>query len=862
MTGLRLFAGRCGSDMPAPVGLETKPPQGASGVWRDLLAVMVLLALAALLFRRHIAGQATYIGNPDRLCSHLKILKFHADGLARGRLDAWSDYEMMGYDSFAMPYTFPNILTYLTTWLGTERLYATAGYISACLLALAGACAYAFLRALTGTRRASLVGAILYQFSALSIQKVSQNDMSFAVLAWIPLMALVVLRTGRERPAWRFVQLAVLVFVLLHFMFLQKAAYALLFTGCYALYRSIATRDWRPVVVCAAAILVGVTAAFPRVWEVTTAMNQYSRQVPGVNLRSFQAVYRYQHILPCDVLRWFDDTLFGRYPSESGTTMWNNINLTEGFLLYTSSFVPFLVLLGLFRYRQRWLPLPVAGHQDTRFFFWFFAFGVAVLTIKPVHYLIYLLFLRIDFTHARILVAAVLPLAALVTLLLAGLEPPGLRHLSRRQLAAVGVASAVLAIGAVLGVEAAAHPWKGRWYPLSGWDIPHAPDLPIPIPPTAVQRLRVLPTEFKPLMHEQAVVRVIASGAIVLLLLATLRLARRKPILSGVVYGALVLALPIQAVLLADRKVNGPQTSAPAAAFRDGNNYRGGRDEFATPPEEQCQALARRLELDQYRCVLLRDPTTPWGFPGGHVPEFWRARAVDGYYGLGVPARLAALPWPEGVGLRTMDFPDGRLPWPLLGLLNVKHALVADRALVVNRKADPNTACIVTNPARVVPRCFFARSVQPAGSARDAAQLLFATNKVADVCACSLVEGLAEPQVFAGGDDLCLEGHGDRLTLTFAAADSDRFLVVNELYYPGWQATVDGRLEPIYPSNAVMRGIPVPAGATTVVLTFVPFVRTLGAMLCYGAGLILLAAGALLFRHAATRGAGSLAAVA
>ena len=64
----------------------------------------------------------------DRLCSHLKILKFQADGIVRGHLDAWSDYEMMGYDSFAMPYTFPNLTTYLAAWVVIGAAMAASLY--------------------------------------------------------------------------------------------------------------------------------------------------------------------------------------------------------------------------------------------------------------------------------------------------------------------------------------------------------------------------------------------------------------------------------------------------------------------------------------------------------------------------------------------------------------------------------------------------------------------------------------------------------------------------------------------------------------------------------------------------------------
>ena len=43
-------------------------------------------------------------------------------------LDAWSDFEMLGYDTFTMPYTFPSIFTFVAYLLGPFKLYVVAGY--------------------------------------------------------------------------------------------------------------------------------------------------------------------------------------------------------------------------------------------------------------------------------------------------------------------------------------------------------------------------------------------------------------------------------------------------------------------------------------------------------------------------------------------------------------------------------------------------------------------------------------------------------------------------------------------------------------------------------------------------------------
>jgi hypothetical protein len=52
----------------------------------------------------------------------------------------------------------------------------------------------------------------------------------------------------------------------------------------------------------------------------------------------------------------------------------------------------------------------------------------------------------------------------------------------------------------------------------------------------------------------------------------------------------------------------------------------------------------------------------------------------------------------------------------------------------------------------------------------------------------------------------------NRLTIE-TNSDQPAFLVVSELYYPGWKATVDGVETPIYRTNFLLRGMAVPPGA-------------------------------------------------
>lgn len=62
-------------------------------------------------------------------------------------------------------------------------------------------------------------------------------------------------------------------------------------------------------------------------------------------------------------------------------------------------------------------------------------------------------------------------------------------------------------------------------------------------------------------------------------------------------------------------------------------------------------------------------------------------------------------------------------------------------------------------------------------------------------------------------------------------APGPRLLVLTDVYYPGWKATVGGREAPIYPANLAFRGVVVEPGSHAVVFTYEPTSFALGAML-------------------------------
>jgi hypothetical protein len=78
-------------------------------------------------------------------------------------------------------------------------------------------------------------------------------------------------------------------------------------------------------------------------------------------------------------------------------------------------------------------------------------------------------------------------------------------------------------------------------------------------------------------------------------------------------------------------------------------------------------------------------------------------------------------------------------------------------------------------------------------------------------------------------------------------ASGPAMMVVSELYYPGWRATVDGKETPIYRADHALRAVMVPAGRHTVEMVFDPLSFRVGAIISLAT---ILAAALVLLRAA------------
>jgi hypothetical protein len=334
-----------------------------------------------------------------------------------------------------------------------------------------------------------------------------------------------------------------------------------------------------------------------------------------------------------------------------------------------------------------------------------------------------------------------------------------------------------------------------------------------------------------------------ALSSLVLLVVALAMLLRRVPaswlMLAG---GVLAGWMALETVMLADHRLSGPQTTHQSRPFSDLDYLQVPPGAMRIPSEAERAALRARLRADEYRVVLWQDRAQFLALVEPHLSAFWDLRLVEGY-STGLPRRLGDLPWNESmVASHDLDIhaihPPQSLPWRLLAALNVKYVVTVDRSLWFNPAPggadpplDPAKLQVIENPNPVTPRAFFAARVSPAGPSPrfpgdDGKRPAPNDPPIEEPARHSVAAGWGMERTFSTTGTLDATFDGDHVLVKLDPAGEDRFLVLNELYHPAWHATVDGVPATIYPTNLVMRGILVPAGATTVELRYIPFIAS------------------------------------
>ncbi|MGH2541266.1 MAG: YfhO family protein, partial [Ardenticatenaceae bacterium] len=200
---------------------------------------------------------------------------------------------------------------------------------------------------------------------------------------------------------------------------------------------------------------------------------------------------------------------------------------------------------------------------------------------------------------------------------------------------------------------------------------------------------------------------------------------------------------------------------------------------------------------------------------------------------------------------------------PLLSLLDVKYVLIPRDASVaphpawVRVFADDNVS-IYRNPAPHR-RAYYVQEVHVVSDPRIISDRVKAPGFQPRTAA--LVEGIEVAharRLSEGGPAwVRVERVSPNELWIHTQTTTERFLVLSEMWFPGWRAEVDGRTLPIYRTNYLFRGLVVPPGTHTIRMIYRPASVLGGAIVTAGALaaiLIALGTGARGTRRANSRG--------
>ena len=171
------------------------------------------------------------------------------------------------------------------------------------------------------------------------------------------------------------------------------------------------------------------------------------------------------------------------------------------------------------------------------------------------------------------------------------------------------------------------------------------------------------------------------------------------------------------------------------------------------------------------------------------------------------------------------------------GILPVPPAAMkppnASGPVPVYRKVASFSSFSLYENTLALPQAYPVRQLKPTGSVDEFMQLLFSFRfnpwNEAAVSADDLREIGAEN--FSLGQVTIDEYRPNRVTLSVNFGGKG-FLVLADQFYPGWEASIDGKAARIYKTNGVLRGVVVPEGRHVLIFSYVP--RHIYVSMCMG----------------------------
>lgn len=237
-----------------------------------------------------------------------------------------------------------------------------------------------------------------------------------------------------------------------------------------------------------------------------------------------------------------------------------------------------------------------------------------------------------------------------------------------------------------------------------------------------------------------------------------------------------------------------------------------------------------RSDPDLARIDTLTDINALW------QPDAAALHGLQDVGGIANPLMLAQ--W------RTLWASLGGRQTALYDMLNIEYVIVKDGTPLPEGKFQlafdaPGPLAVYRNETPL-PRAWLVHEIQTVESTAQAYTALQAPTfeprqqaiLVADPALPTLAPATAEEQVQ-------ITHYGSNEITLAVNSSAPALLVLSEIWYPGWQATVNGVSQPLWQANGALRALPVPGGQSTVLLKFAPLSWRLG-LVGLGIGCVLL----------------------
>jgi hypothetical protein len=214
-------------------------------------------------------------------------------------------------------------------------------------------------------------------------------------------------------------------------------------------------------------------------------------------------------------------------------------------------------------------------------------------------------------------------------------------------------------------------------------------------------------------------------------------------------------------------------------------------------------------------------------------PEPFRIDTDTGVWDVWQPNTAMVQRLPDVVGgIHPLELADFRRYWsglgsrstPLYDLLNARY-LIGKKGIPLDRDKfelvfDDDAELSVFRNRRALPRAFLVAGAVSAPDHERAYELVHEAGF--DPRAYAVLEGPAASAVRGAAGQARLSSYRSGAIVVDVAPATPGYLVLAEVWYPGWSATVDGRPAPVLRADYLFRAVPVGPGDRTVELRFEP----------------------------------------